>query len=136
MTDAPFDSERWCWLNVSIMRLSTSSSLALGIATVATALAVGTVLVSRTAAQKPAVDAEALYKKHCIICHGATGASPLPNAAFADGTWVHGSTVKEVSAVIKDGVKGTVMQPFAAKLTPAEIEALAKHVRAFDKKLK
>jgi hypothetical protein len=33
-------------------------------------------------------------------------------------------------------VKGTVMLGFAAKLKPAEIEALAAHVRAFDKSLK
>lgn len=114
------------------MRVATSSSLA----ALALALAVGSVFVSRPAAQKPVVDAGALYKKHCVICHGATGTSPLPNAAFADGVWKHGTTVKDVSAVITDGVKGTVMQPFAAKLTAAEIEALAKHVRTFDKKLK
>jgi mono/diheme cytochrome c family protein len=118
------------------MRLAASSSLAVGIALLATTLAVGTVLVPRTAAQAPAIDAAALYKKHCIICHGATGTSPLPNAAFADGIWVHGPTLKEVSATITGGVKGTVMQPFAAKLSEAEIAALAKYVRAFDKKLK
>lgn len=82
------------------------------------------------------IDAEALYKKHCVICHGAAGTSPLPNAAFADGVWVHGSTVKALSGVIKEGVKGTVMQPWGAKLSDAEIEALARHVRRFDKKLK
>jgi mono/diheme cytochrome c family protein len=115
---------------------AASSTFALGLAAVATALAVTTVFTSQAAAQKPAVDAAALYKKHCVICHGATGASPLPNAAFADGVWKHGTTVKELSAVISDGVKGTVMQPFSAKLNAGEIEALAKFVRAFDKKLK
>jgi mono/diheme cytochrome c family protein len=93
------------------------------------------VTVARVGAQ-PKVDAAALYKQHCVLCHGADGASKLPNASFADGVWKHGSTPKEVQATITNGVKGTVMLGFAAKLKPAEIEALATHVRAFDKKLK
>ena len=135
MTDGAFDSEGGYWLNGGTMR-ATPSPLALTLAAFATALAVGTVFTTRAAAQKPAVDAAALYKKHCVICHGATGSSPLPNAAFADGVWKSGTSVKELSAVISDGVKGTVMQPFSAKLKADEIEALAKFVRAFDKKLK
>lgn len=116
------------------MRATSTSSLTFGLVAAATALTLTTVFVSRPAAQ--AVDAAALYKKHCVICHGATGTSPLPNAAFADGVWKHGSSVDEVKKTIVEGVKGTVMQPFAAKLKPEEIDALAKHVRAFDKKLK
>lgn len=120
------------------MRIDSSLSSAFGLGVIAVILAAGAAVTSHAGTQ-PAdagVDAAALYKKHCVICHGATGTSPLPNAAFADGVWVHGSTVKEVSAVIKEGVKGTVMQPFRAKLSDAEIAALARHVRSFDKKLK
>ena len=86
--------------------------------------------------QAPKVDAAALYKQHCVLCHGANGNSALPNASFNDGKWVHGSSLQEVQNTITNGVKGTVMVGFAAKLKPAEIEALAKHVRAFDPKLK
>jgi mono/diheme cytochrome c family protein len=82
------------------------------------------------------VDAVALYKQHCALCHAVDGASKLPNASFTDGVWKHGSSPKEVQASIADGVKGTVMLGFSAKLKPAEIEALAAHVRGFDKKLK
>ncbi len=119
------------------MRLAPSSLSAFGLGLFAATLAVVTGLVSHAAAQQPAaIDATALYKKHCVICHGATGTSPMKNASFADGVWVHGTTVKELTVVIANGVKGTVMQPFASKLTEAEITALARHVRAFDKKLK
>lgn len=105
-------------------------------ASVAVALAcVAVVGVARVSGQaKP--DAAALYKQHCALCHAADGASKLPNASFADGVWVHGSTMKEVQATIAGGAKGTVMMGFSAKLKPAEIEALAAYVRAFDKKLK
>jgi mono/diheme cytochrome c family protein len=96
---------------------------------------VGLATVAPARAQSQ-VDAGALYKKHCALCHGADGASKLPNASFADGVWKHGSTPKEVQASITNGVKGTVMLGFASKLKPAEIEALAAHVRAYDKKLK
>ena len=93
------------------------------------------VSVGRAVAQSK-VDPAALYKQHCALCHAADGASKLPNASFADGVWKHGSTPKEVQATITNGVKGTVMLGFSAKLKPAEIEALAAHVRAFDKSLK
>lgn len=93
------------------------------------------VSVSRVEAQtKP--DAAALYKTHCQLCHGANGTSPMKNATFSDGQWMHGSTAAEVQATIKNGVKGTVMMGFGSKLSAAEIEALARHVRSFDKKLK
>lgn len=94
------------------------------------------VLATAVASAQPKVDAAALYKQHCIICHAADGNSKLPNASFADGTWVHGSSPKDVQNTIGNGVKGTVMMGFAAKLKPAEVQALAAYVRAFDKKLK
>lgn len=94
------------------------------------------VLATAAASAQPKVDAAALYKKHCVICHAADGNSKLPKASFADGVWEHGSSPKEVQATITNGVKGTVMLGFSAKLTPGEVQALAAYVRAFDKKLK
>lgn len=84
----------------------------------------------------PAVDAAALYKSKCQACHLASGDNKTANMSFADGVWRHGSSVKDVSDAIRNGVKGTLMQPFKTKLTDAEIEALARYVRAFDKSLK
>jgi mono/diheme cytochrome c family protein len=83
------------------------------------------------------VDAQALYEAKCQACHLADGNSQLmPNMSFADGVWVHGSTVKEVTATINNGVPGTAMIAWKEQLSPAEIAALAKFVRKFDKKLK
>jgi mono/diheme cytochrome c family protein len=81
-------------------------------------------------------DAAANYKKHCALCHGVAGTSMMKNASFTDGKWLHGSSKKEVQAVIAGGVKSTVMLGFSAKLKPEEIDALADFVRAFDKTLK
>lgn len=96
---------------------------------------VGLLAVARLQAQ-PKIDAAALYKTHCQLCHGANGTSPMKNASFTDGQWLHGSSPAEVQATIKNGVKGTVMMGFGAKLSAAQVEALARHVRAFDKALK
>jgi len=83
-------------------------------------------------------DAAALYKARCQMCHMADGNNTVvKNASFADGVWVHGSSVAEISAVIRTGVKGTAMLPFKeSKLSDAEVAALARYVRTFDKKLK
>jgi mono/diheme cytochrome c family protein len=113
-----------------------------------TALALAFALTAAPAAQaagdaKPAkaapaaVDAKAVYEAKCQVCHMADGNSQImPNMSFADGVWKHGSTLKQVQATITNGVTGTAMVPWKEQLTPAEIAALAKFVRKFDKKLK
>jgi mono/diheme cytochrome c family protein len=82
------------------------------------------------------VDGEAVYKEKCLVCHLADGNSPIPNMNFADGVWLHGSTLKEVTNTITNGVPGTAMVSWKAQgLTDDEIAAVAKYVRHFDKKL-
>jgi mono/diheme cytochrome c family protein len=83
------------------------------------------------------VDAQALYEAKCQACHMADGNSQImPNMSFADGVWKHGATLKAVQTTITNGVPGTPMVAFKEQLSPAEIAALAKFVRKFDKKLK
>lgn len=93
---------------------------------------------TQAAASTAAADAKAAetYKMKCAMCHAADGNSPLPNMSFTDGVWKHGTTVKEMVTTISNGVPGTAMMPFKTQFTPEEIEALARHVRRFDKKLK
>jgi aldose sugar dehydrogenase len=82
------------------------------------------------------VDAAELYKTKCMVCHAADGNSAIPNTSFADGVWKHGSSVGAVSKTIAEGVPATAMLPFKTQLSKAEITALARYVRQFDKKLK
>ena len=127
--------------HVSTTRQSGALAL-IGSAAFAMALS----LTATPAAQAPdapakaaagAVDAKAVYEARCQVCHMADGNSQLmPNMSFADGIWKHGATLKEVQTTIADGVPGTAMVAFKEQLTPAEITALAKFVRKFDKKLK
>ena len=113
------------------------------LAGMALSLAVTVTAAPRPAADEPvkpastAVDAKALYEAKCQVCHMADGNSQvMPNMSFADGVWKHGSTLKAVQTTITTGVPGTAMVSFKEQLTPAEIAALAKFVRKFDKKLK
>lgn len=82
---------------------------------------------------RPAAD---LYKQTCQVCHGANGAAPLEMMNLADGKWKHGTSVADMAKVIANGVPGTAMMPFKARFSEKEILALARYVRAFDKKLK
>jgi len=103
---------------------------------VAAPLLLAGVVATTVLAQAPAPDAAAIYKSKCLMCHGVNGATKVPATNFADSAWAHGSSPAEVSAVIRNGVKGTLMAAFKGKLTDPEIEALTKYVRSFDKTLK
>ena len=99
------------------------------------ALAVSLLLAAAATPAKPSPVAE-LYKVHCQACHMVDGDSPLEPMNFVDTAWKHGSAPAKIAAVIADGVPGSAMLPFKSKLTPAQVRALAAHVRAFDKSLK
>ncbi len=50
------------------------------------------------------VDVEELYKTKCLVCHQDGNSQIMPNMSFADGVWKNGSSVKEVSNTIMNGV--------------------------------
>lgn len=85
---------------------------------------------------KPTEATLELYKTKCLACHLADGNSPIPEMNFANGNWKHGTKVAELVKVITEGVPGTAMVAFGEQLSAAEIDALARYVRTFDKKLK
>ena len=102
-------------------------------------LVVGAALLIIVSATPAAAADEAtiqLYKTKCQACHMADGNSPIPEMSFAGGSWVHGSRLADVVRVIEAGVPGKAMVGFKEQLTREQIEALARHVRSFDKKLK
>ena len=79
--------------------------------------------------------AQELYVQNCQMCHMADGNAAIKQMNFADGEWIHGTTIKQLVKVVADGVTGTAMMPFKDRLSDQEILALVKLVRAFDKKL-
>ena len=81
------------------------------------------------------VDAHGLFVENCAVCHGENGrahtfhgwlvgAQNLTDAKFQSDT-----TDEEIIKAIKTGP--SVMPAFGKKLSPSEIDALAKYVRTF-----
>lgn len=85
--------------------------------------------------EKPVDPAQPLYRLHCQVCHGVGGKAPLPEMAFFEREWKHGTSSAAIAKVITEGIKGTPMLSFQKKLSPDEIMALARLVRSFDPRL-
>jgi mono/diheme cytochrome c family protein len=99
-------------------------------------IALTTLAVTTSAQEKPSEATLDLYKTKCLACHLPDGNSPIPEMNFANGNWKHGTKVADMVKVINEGVPGTAMVAFKEQLSAAEIDALARYVRSFDKKLK
>jgi mono/diheme cytochrome c family protein len=89
------------------------------------------------AAQQP-VDAAALYAKTCASCHGAQG---TPNPAMAHAMagipdFRAASMASVPDSVLRDVIangKGRMMASYKSRLTPEQIAALARYVKAFSR---
>ncbi|HEU0174170.1 MAG TPA: cytochrome c [Blastocatellia bacterium] len=79
-------------------------------------------------------DAAALYAKHCAKCHLADGKGleSLSPPNFTDAKWQSANTNAALAKGIRDG-QGA-MPSFKDVLTPAQINALVKHIRGFKPK--
>ena len=88
-----------------------------------------------TAPTKPTEATVKLYTAQCQACHGPNGKSPLTEMAFVERAWKHGTKTTDMVKVITEGVPGTMMMPFKARLTEAQILDLARYVRSLDPKL-
>ncbi len=91
---------------------------------------------------------EAIFKKNCMPCHGATGEGngpgsvslkPKPanfvNPAYRDskGKNPKDYTDAELTEVISDGRKGTAMPTWKKSLTPAQIADVLAYERSLHK---
>ena len=82
------------------------------------------------------VDARALFVENCATCHGQNGRAHtfhgwLVGAQnLTDTNWQEDTTDDEIIHAIKTGP--SVMPAFEKKLSPSEIQALAKYVRSFN----
>ena len=88
---------------------------------------------SNALAQTP--DGGALYRQNCRSCHGLRGIPPqrmltvYPSLkAIGDSAFLRTRSVDSIVAVLRHG-SGRDMKPFADRLSPAEILAVAKFVK-------
>lgn len=79
-----------------------------------------------------------VYEKNCMACHGKEGKGdgpagkvlkPAPSS-FHDPEKMK-KTDDELTASIKNGVKGTTMAPFAGKLDDKQIADVLAYIRTF-----
>ncbi len=97
----------------------------------------GLVSAGALAAQQP-VDAAALYGRTCASCHGPQG---TPSAAMAHAMTgipdFRAASMQSVpDSVLRDVItngKGRMMASYKGRLTPDQIAALARYVKAFSK---
>ncbi|HEV2434792.1 MAG TPA: c-type cytochrome [Verrucomicrobiae bacterium] len=81
------------------------------------------------------IDARGLFAENCATCHGKNGRAHtfhgwLVGAQnLTDPKWQADTTDGQILNAIKTGP--SVMPAFEKKLSPSEIEALAKYVRTF-----
>jgi mono/diheme cytochrome c family protein len=92
------------------------------------------------AAQTPASaepDGAALYRQNCRSCHGARGAAPermrsvypsLKN--LADPAFLARVSADSIVAILRHG-QGKDMKSFSDRLSPAEMQAVARYVKEF-----
>ncbi len=84
------------------------------------------------------IDAQGLYAKHCVLCHGEDGSgktdlgSGLGARDFNDKAFQDGITDEQIVEQIAKG-SADKMMPFESKLSPEEIHALVPIIRAFGK---
>ena len=78
-------------------------------------------------------DADALkagqeqFLKNCVTCHGANGEGIVgPN--LTDAYWIHGGSIKNVYATIKNGVPEKGMISWKLVFTPKEIQQLGSFI--------
>ncbi len=82
------------------------------------------------------IDAQGLYEKHCVLCHGddGTGKTDLGEGLgardFTDKGFQDSITDEQIAEQITNGTPEK-MFPFKDKLTPEEIKALVPVIRAF-----
>jgi len=84
----------------------------------------------------PATDGAAIFKKNCMMCHGADGKgfAALKTPNFTDPKWQSATKDKEMKEVIKNGKKGTAMVGFGNQLKDEEITAVIAYIRSLKKK--
>jgi cytochrome c6 len=76
-----------------------------------------------------AEDGAALYQSKCKMCHGADGkGSPVGIKMGAKDLTVTKLSEAEIAKTVEEG-RGK-MTPFKGKLEPAQIQAVAKYVKA------
>src|SRR5215469_4892023 len=83
-----------------------------------------------------AADGQAVFKGHCVRCHGedGKGKTKVNPPDLTDPKTQAGLTDSDIVDTIANGRKGTLMAGWKGKLSPEEISAVAAYVRSLGRK--
>lgn len=84
-------------------------------------------------------DGKSIYLQRCAFCHGADGKGDgpagqslnPPPANFTAADWWKRTNPEQVRQVIENGKDGSAMVPFKQLMSPAQIDAVIKHLETF-----
>ncbi len=74
-------------------------------------------------------EGKALFAEKCLSCHGAHGEG-LVGPNLTDNYWIHGSSMKAIVSVIRNGVPAKGMIPWASLMTADQIHASAAYIKS------
>ena len=73
---------------------------------------------------------EAIFKKHCVLCHGTDGKKGFAGAGDLTLSVINHDQVVKIISEGKKVNPGKVMTPFGGVLSKEEIERVAKYVES------
>lgn len=69
-----------------------------------------------------------IFDKNCAACHGFKGEG-LVGPNFTDDYWIHGGSIKNMYAIISEGVPAKGMISWKSQLSPNQIQEVASYIR-------
>ena len=73
-----------------------------------------------------------LFTHYCAVCHGSTGEG-ASGPDLTNPLWQSSITDQELGNTVRNGIRGTAMPAFSARLQPAEVQLLIEHLRTLAK---
>lgn len=100
-----------------------------------TVLGFGLLLAGAAGLSAQTPDGTGLYRENCRTCHGTAGKptqralSQYPKIPTMDSAFFAGRSADSIVTILTHG-KGKDMKSFTAKLSPAEMRAVAEYIRS------
>jgi cytochrome c oxidase cbb3-type subunit 3 len=71
-----------------------------------------------------------IFATNCTSCHNAEGQGNMVGPNLTDEHWIHGGSIKNIFATIKNGVQEKGMIPWGPVLSPEQIRDVAFYVKS------
>jgi len=73
-----------------------------------------------------------LFTQYCAVCHGSTGEG-ASGPDLTNPLWQSSISDQELGNTVRNGIRGTAMPAFGARLQAAEVQPLIEHLRTLAK---